>query len=53
MPHKRSSAGEPGEQVVDHVSREGACDARLVVTLGAIVEQRPRRRRPAAAWARS
>ena len=38
-------AGETGDQVVHDVGREGAGDARLDVTLGAIVEQRPRRRR--------
>ena len=38
-------AGEAGDQVVHDVGGEGARDARLDVALGAVVEQRPRRRR--------
>ena len=37
--------GEPRDQVVDHVGDEGTRDAGLGVALGAVVEQRPRRRR--------
>ncbi len=33
------AAGQPGDQVVDHVGREGAGDRRLGVALGAVVEQ--------------
>ena len=37
--------GEARDEVVDHVGGEGAGDARLGVALGAVVEQRPGRRR--------
>ena len=39
------AAGQPGDQVVHDVGGEGAREPGLDVALGAVVEQRPRRRR--------